>query len=113
MKAICIDFICPNCSSIYEIFMRKSPQLMMFDCPGCKQFLTIYDGNVLKFNETILAKIKNIKSESDIEAIFSHIDQEIKINTRPNITKDDIVDFSIHLHNCNNFDDVMDLICKS
>lgn len=113
MKVVYINFMCPHCTGLYEIFMKKTPQLMTFNCPSCKQFLTIYNGTVLVFNETLMQKIKNIKTESDATAILSYIDEKIKMSNNSVLEKDDVLNFSIHLHQCNNFDEVMDLICKS
>lgn len=113
MKAVCIDFICPHCNGLYEVYMRKTPRLMVLDCPHCKNALTIYDGNILECNETIVNKIRNIKNDSDAELLFNDIDATIRMNNNNIITKDDVVDFSISLHTCESFDDVMELICKN
>ena len=113
MKAVCIDFICPNCSGIYEIFMRRTPQLMSFDCPSCKESLTIYDGIVQIFDASIIEKIKNVKDGFDAENLCSDIDEKIKLQNRSVITRDEILDFSIELYKCESFDDIMNLLCKS
>lgn len=113
MKAVCIDFICPHCDGLYEVYMRKTPRLMILDCPHCKNVLVIYDGNILEYNEIIVSKIKNIKNNIDAELVFNDIDKRIRMNNKNIISKNDVVDFSIGLHACKSFDDVMELICKN
>lgn len=113
MKAVCIDFICPECNGAYEIFMRKTPQLMTLTCPNCKKLLTIYDGSVQIFDELLIEKIRNVKDSFEAESLCSDIDEKIKLQNRPIITKDEVIDFSISLHTCESFDDLMNLLCKS
>ena len=113
MKAVCIDFICPHCNGLYEVYMRKTPRLMVLDCPHCKNSLIIYDGNILEYNETIASKIRNIKNDIDAELVLNDIDEKVRKKNKNIISKDDVVNFSIGLHSCKSFDEVLELICKN
>jgi len=110
MKVACVSFVCPSCSLNVEIFLKKNAKLIALNCPSCKNIITIYKGNVIANNNSLQAKLKNLKSQSDVVDLLCDLNKLIKQDT---LTDENILNFKIDLGQCNTFEDVFKLICQT
>ena len=129
MKTSCVSLVCPSCNSIFEIFLRKQPDLIILNCPTCNAAISSFEGQSLAIDSDMMSKLKKVTCNDDILSIFQNLinaklqsDRPLKFEvyhshetcSNPHvITKDDIIDLQIDLHKCKTFEDVMRLICQS
>jgi len=110
MKSSCISFACPSCNTNYEVYLKRSPQLMIINCPSCKQSISICEGRTQIVNELIVSQIENAENNFDLLSVLNGMCKKVE---SPALTADDIINLQIDLQSCKSFDDVMDVICKA
>lgn len=114
MKSSCVAFACPSCNTNYEVFMKRSPQLMIISCPSCKCSISVCDGQTQVINEILTSQIENAESRTDLMSVLNDICKTNEHQTdRLALTADDVLDLRIGLQSCKSFDDVMDIVCKA
>jgi hypothetical protein len=118
MKTSCVSLVCPSCNSIFEIFLRKQPDLIILNCPTCNAAISSFEGQSLAIDSDMMSKLKkvtciNAKLQSDRPLKFEVYHSGETCSNPHVITKDDIIDLQIDLYKCKTFEDVMRLICQS
>lgn len=111
IKTACLSFVCPSCNKQYEIFLKKSPDIMIINCISCKALISIYNGKVVPIDEEMVKRIKTAKNKTDAKYIYKLFENHVKTMGEA-ISVDDVIDLAENLDKCITIDDVMKLICR-